>query len=274
MTFTTIFLFFEVVLKVGKECDVLKYVVKVSAVLLSVLFIMNNVYADDAYYTNNNGVSLTEREYNFFSEMYWDGFQEFVDDALYNRYLSRGLFDQEVHVVESLVSDQMMGTGASTHGLIHETMAKKLTLSYVCYQHDCTMVTTLDWKGDPYVKSYDVIGSLLIGNLTRLTTPITHLYWSNGSITFTDRVYSNNGWGCSVLLQNSSTTMKITQDVDVYANEAGTFCSSYQHAMSNISLETSKKYTLGWGGDGGIFFFYGSAVGKYDQMGGVSAVIS
>ena len=136
------------------------------------------------------------------------------------------------------------------------------------------MATSLQWKGRPKVRSYDVIGSLLEGNLTRLSTPMTKLYWSGTTITYTDRVYSGDGYGCSVLLQNSSTNMRIVQDVDLEITGNGIFFSSYQHATSNITLETSKKYTVRFGGYGGVFYFYGNAVGIYDSMAGVNASLT
>lgn len=248
----------------------MKQVVKVLFVLLGVISL--NAYADEAFYTNDNGVSLTEQEYNFFTKMYWDGFQEYVDNTLYNKYASMGLYDKEVH---TSISDTSSTTnGSQTYGLIHETTAKKLQLSYGCNGTLCNMVTALQWKGTPTIRSYDVIGSLLDGNLNRLSTPMTKLYWSGSTITYTDRVYSGDGYGCSVLLQNSSTNMRIVQDVDLEITGNGIFFSSYQHATSNITLETSKKYTVGFSGYGGVFFFYGSAVGIYDHMAGVDAELS
>ena len=248
----------------------MKQVVKVLFVLLGVISL--NVYADEAFYTNDNGVSLTEQEYNFFTNMYWDGFQEYVDNTLYNKYASMGLYDKEVHITVNDIAST--SNSSQNYGLIHETTAKKLQLSYGCNGVYCTMVTSLQWKGTPTIRSYDVIGSLLDGNLNRLSTPMTKLYWSGSTITYTDRVYSGDGYGCTVLLQNSSTNMRIVQDVDLEITGNGIFFSSYQHATSNITLETSKKYTVRFGGYGGVFAFYGSAVGIYDHMAGVDAELS
>lgn len=248
----------------------MKQVVKVLLVLIGLLSL--NVYADEAFYTNDNGVSLTQQEYNFFTNMYWDGFQDYVDDTLYNKYASMGLYDKEIKTTIKEIEPSNYGSQA--YGLIHETTAKKLQLSYGCSGVYCTMVTSLQWKGTPTVRSYDVMGSLLEGNLTRWSTPTTKLYWSGTTITYTDRVYSGDGYGCSVLLQNSSTNMRIVQDVDLEITGNGIFFSSYQHATSNITLETSKKYTVDFGGYGGVFFFYGSAVGIYDHMAGVDVELS
>ena len=249
--------------------------VKLSFYLICALFVINilsvNVHADDVYYTNKNGVSMTEEQYNFLGELYFDGYQEYVTQEKFNKYLSMGLYGQRITKKET----EDFETGVeSPAALIHETTAKRLTLAYSCNGKYCAMVTTLEWKGAPKVISYDVIGSYLYGDISRLTPPTTYLYWSGNPIEYTDRVYDGKGYGCTALLQKSSTAMTISQDTDVYVNGDGTFYSSYQHATKRITLETSKKYTTGFGGYGGVFFFYGSAVGVYDQMGGVDVHLS
>lgn len=230
-----------------------------------------NVRADEVYYTNSHGVSLTEEQYNFLTELHFDGYQEYITEATHNKYLSMGLYDEKV---TKKVIEDIDDTGNSLNGTLHETTAKRLELAYACGGNRCTMATTAEWKGTPRIISYDVIGSYLYGNLTRLSTPITYLYWSGNTIEFTDRVYSGNGYGCTALLQNSSVNMIVAQDVDIRVDGSGTFYSSYQHATKRITLETSKKYTTGFGGYGGVFFFYGSAVGVYDQMAGVNVHLS
>ena len=228
-----------------------------------------NVRADEVYYTNSHGVSLTEEQYNFLTELHFDGYQEYITEATHNKYLSMGLYDEKV---TKKVIEDFDDTGNSLNGTLHETTAKRLELAYACGGNRCTMATTAEWKGTPRIISYDVIGSYLYGNLTRLSTPITYLYWSGNTIEFTDRVYSGNGY--TALLQNSSVNMIVAQDVDIRVDGSGTFYSSYQHATKRITLETSKKYTTGFGGYGGVFFFYGSAVGVYDQMAGVNVHLS
>lgn len=237
-------------------------------VILFGLFFMVNVRADEVYYTNKNGVAMTKQQYDFFTEMYWEGYQDFVTDDIYNKYLSGGYYNGEVVTVVS-ESDE---TATSQRGTFHETSAKRLQLSTGCGSNNyCTMVTTLTWKGVPTINSYDVIGSVLYGgNLERVNTPSTYLFWGSNSIEFTDRVYSGDGWGCTVLLPSTSEQLIATQMVEIKVNGDGTFYSSYQHATKKITLETSKKYTTGYGGYGGVFFFYGSAVGVYDQMTGVN----
>ena len=43
--------------------------------LIAVIGISMNVYADESvYYTNPNGVELTQEEYEFLQSFYWDGY--------------------------------------------------------------------------------------------------------------------------------------------------------------------------------------------------------
>lgn len=229
--------------------------------------------ADDVYYTNSNNVSMTKEEYDFFSEMYWDGYQEYITEALYNKFHTYGYFNGTIEKVEydENLNKNIINSEPS-RGLIHETTAKKLTMSKSCYGNFCFVDITLQWKGDPNIKSYDVIGALLYGNITLLTEPDTVLHYSGGNLFYGDEYYVGDGFGTSVKLQNSSSNMIISQSYDL--SGSGTLYASYQHATKNITKATSQKYTVGFGGYGGVFHFYGAAVGKFDQMGGVYATVS
>ena len=66
--------------------------------------------------------------------------------------------------------------------------------------------------------------------------------------------------------------MHISQSYDV--SGTGVIYASYQHATQYITKATSQLYTIGYGGDGGVFHFYGAASDVYDQMGGVDMVVN
>lgn len=244
-------------------------IIKILVGLGSLLFILN-VYADDIYYTSEYGVSMTKEQYDFFTNMYWDGFQAQLTNDIYNKYLTKGLFGREVKTVVKEIEPEK----GISKSLSHETTAKKLQLSYSCNSNYCSMVTSLVWKGVPRVKSYDIIGSVIYGNnAQRINTPTTVLNAGTNSYTYTNYVYSGKGWGCSLPLPTTDYQMVIYQSVDLYVTGDTTFYSSYQHATSKITLENSMKYTTGYGGDGGVFFFYGAAEGVYDQMAGVDTYL-
>jgi hypothetical protein len=241
---------------------------------ISISFIsLLHANADEIYYTNNNNVSMTEAQYDFFGEMFWDGYQDIVTQAQYNRYLTNGYFDADI--VKNEYDEELTASflpGAELNATVHETGAKKLAISKACSGSLCAIGLTLQWKGTPNVKSYDVIGALLYGNFTITSEPDTTLHYSGGNLNYGDEYYVGDGFGTSVKLQNSTTLMKIAQDFDVYG--IGTIYGSYQHAKQNITKATSQLYTVGLGGYGGVFHFYGAASGKFDQMGGVYTVIS
>jgi len=240
------------------------------------------VNADEIYYTNPNNVSMTEEQYDFFGEMFWDGFQEDVTQALFNEYLTYGYFDGEIETVEyediEYLEDELTPGSSSLNepdspmGTIHETTAKKLTLSKSCGTYTCGIAVTLQWKKDPTIKSYDVIGALLYGGVTLVGEPTTYLKYSGGTLSYGDEYYVGGGFGTSVKLQTSSTNMKIAQSFNV--TDTGAVYASYQHATSNITKATSQLYTVGYGGYGGVFHFYGAASNVFDQMGGVNTTVS
>lgn len=232
------------------------------------------VNADEIYYTNSNNVSMTREEYEFFGEMYWDGYQEYVTQDVFNRFQNNGYFENTIEKAEYDEDNviNLINGGATINSNVHETNAKKLTISKVCSGSLCGFNVLLQWKGTPNVKSYDVIGALIYGGLTTTGDVNTTLFYSGGTLFYGDEYYVGGGFGTSVKLQNSTTNMKILQTFDTVGT--GVVYASYQHATQNITKATSQKYTVGYGGYGGVFHFYGAAVGKFDQMGGVNMVVS
>ena len=69
---------------------------KVVAALLifTVVFFSKNsfVNAEEVYFTNENGVSMTEKEYNFFSEMYNKNYPKVVTQDIINILSNYSLF--------------------------------------------------------------------------------------------------------------------------------------------------------------------------------------
>ena len=63
--------------------------------LLSILLV-TYVSAKENYFTNKNGVSLSEKEYVFFSEMYWEGYQKILTQEEYLQIKDMDLFEQEI----------------------------------------------------------------------------------------------------------------------------------------------------------------------------------
>ncbi len=234
-----------------------------------------NVNADEIYYTNANNVSMTKEQYDYFVELVDEYYPTVVNQNTYDKFLNDGLFGQAIEKQtfdEDEYKLQTIIPMAEPKGTVHETTAKKLVISKTCAATYCDITVTLTWKGQPKVKSWDVIGALLYGNLTLMDGPDTDLTYSGGTIYYTDPQFVGGGFGTSVKMQSSTTNMRVYQSYDVYGT--GTVYASYQHATKSITKATSKLYTVGFGGDGGVFHFYGSAIGKFDQMGGVDVYVN
>jgi hypothetical protein len=228
-----------------------------------------SVNADEVYYTNQNGVEFTETEYNYYTDMYYDGFQDAVTQSMLDEVNTYGFIGQPITKSVYDEDDQRI---EPSRGLIHETNAKRLAMAKSCSGGYCNIVVTLTWKGQPKIKSYDVIGALLYGSINLNSEPSTYLGYSGGTLFYGDEYYVGGGFGTSVKLQTSSTFMHISQSYIVSGE--GTLYASYQHAIQNITKATSQLYTVGYGGYGGVFHFYGNAIGKFDQMGGVDTYIN
>lgn len=239
-----------------------KNVVTLSFLIIISLFLTTNALAEEIFFTNSNNVSMTEEQYDYIGELFFDGYQNHITTSEFNGLLSRNLFNSPIEKDTYEVNDSLAKN-------LVETPAKKLTLSKSCDLTECFMVLTNSWKGQPTITSYDVIGALLYGNLHLNSSITTKLYHSGGTMYGSDIKYDNNGWGVSMdLPDNSTTTMTITQYFYVYG--LGTVFGSYQHALFNISLATSQLYECDIIGYGGVFDFYGAALNKFDQMNGVS----
>lgn len=212
----------------------------------------------DIYYTNHNNVNFTEKQYNFFSKMYFEGYQEYVTQEDFDLF---SIEEMNPSLVETVyIEDRCLSRGS----FINDSN-KTLKISKTSISNESNITILASWNNNPSVKSYDVIGARLV-NTSLLNTPVTKVINSSGSKSYSVNVNSNNGFGTSVLL--SGNNIKVTQTFRV--KNGGTVYGSYQHAMSNISLANSKKYTISSSGYGSVFAFTGTATNVYDQMSGVS----
>lgn len=180
--------------------------------IVSFVIMPKNIFALTNFYKNGNGVVMNEQEYDFFSKMYWDGYQEFVTMDEYASVKENGFFYQEIETKELQEQIVPFSTG-------YETGSKILQISKVC-SSNCFIVVTASWKTIPKVKSYDVIGALLTNGISRESAPSTRLYAGSNTYSSSEIKYSNNGFGVSIQLPNTNDSIKITQTF--YAKGTGT----------------------------------------------------
>ncbi len=218
------------------------------------------VQAKNFYFVNDNNVEMSEKEYNFFTEMYWEGYQQFVSKEEYDNIRDNGFFESEIQKVENI------DTYLVPFSLTHETKSKKLSIAKAC-SSTCLISITNNWKGVPNVKSYDIIGALFTGNINRINEPRTEVYYASGKNSSNVIKYDNNGFGASIKLPNTNEILTVNQTFQVMGN--GKIYASYQHATKSITQNNSLNFRINIGGYGKVFDFYNNAYGVYDGMGGV-----
>lgn len=229
-------------------------------VILGCLLFASNVSAK-SYYENELGVKLTQAEYEFFSELYWDGYQNYLSVDEYEQIRDMNLFYLPIE-------KQFYTNYELTRGSTVTSNLRTLSISKVC-SSSCYITLVTQWIGNPFVKSYDVFGA-------RLNGP-TLLSVNNALVTgdgYT-KAYNNpqqfgNGFGYSILLPNTG-NLKVSASFTT--TNGGTIYGSYQHAVSNTTELVSKQYSIGLGGYGNVFNFYGTARTIYDNATGVDIAV-
>ncbi len=233
-----------------------------SLIIFSLCFFgISTVKADSIYYTNSHNVSFTKEQYDYFTAMFHEGYQENITQEMFDQY-EKDIMNPDL--VESNIYVEYLPP--STRASSVTTTAKSLKISKSTGTQ-CFVGVSLTWKATPTIKSYDVMGAYL-KNVTLKGTPFTNVISDNGSFTANDIKKLSNGFGVSIKLPNDS---GIYIDQAYRTTLGGTVYAAYEHAMNNVSFSDSQNYTIGIAGQGNVFDFASSVWGKYDQMEGVSA---
>ena len=243
-------------------------------IFLCSMFIGINSVKASTYYTNQNGVDFDKEQYDFISEIYYDGYQNVMTQADLDKMIDKGIIGVEVkkYTMNSvgLINGNLIAPNATStyYG------GRTLTIGVGCGNSDCLTTLTAQWNTTPTVQSWDVIGFRTY-NVTNKDPNIASVSGTGYTVTYTTTSTQfknfNNGFGYSVQLGNASDLMITTS---MYSDIGGTAYGSYQHAVEAVTLNTSKSYTIGVGGYGSVFHFSGSAYGKYDAAPGVVDSVS
>lgn len=230
---------------------------KTIAIILALFVGIMSVNAE-SYYTNKYGVEFTKEQYDFFTEMYYEGYQNYMteDDLKYFDINNLIIDDIETVYSDDLISPYVDSTTGTK---------KTLKISKGPSVSGYTITVVADWFQEPSVRSYDVIGARFDG-LALANKPTTKIVNSTGENILTNIDESTNGFGQTFLLSGKEIT--ITQTYQVRGS--GTVYASYQHAKKTISAANSRKYTISSDGFGGVFKFTGTAANVYDNSQGVS----
>ena len=242
-----------------------KKIMKLLFVAVVMLGINTTVYAkEDVYYTTPNGIELTQKEYDFLTQYYWEGYPDIMTKQQYSEFANSDLLTRQL-----IVKTVKIPTGDAGKGTVHGTTYKTLRISAACDSTSCSVNLNAEWHYDPVTRSYDVIGVYLSG--VSGTHGQTYVYSTSGVTYYSNLKTAYNGIGNSVKLPNSGSNIIVNMSLNT--SRGGVIYGSYQHAMSNISLANSKLYNFSLGGYGNVFSFYGAATGVYDGMGGVDITV-
>lgn len=227
---------------------------------LTCLFGQKDVSAKETniVYTNSNGVSFTQEEYDFFTKMYWDGYQNDMTQDDYNEFVSKDFLNAEFN-------SKTVYDAPKTRGTYFSSNYKSIKISKMC-SDNCRISVVVTWLVNPNIRSFDVIGAYLSGT-TLQSTPNTRVVSSTQTKVPLNIKKQEHGFGTSVLLPDTGDNVKLNQDF--YVAKGGYVYASYQHAVRNATLTTSQKFNISGVGFGGVFSFYDEAYDVYDDMPGV-----
>lgn len=250
---------------------------------------------------NNNGIEISEEDYNNFIKIHNHDFLMNLDIEHYNRlkeldfstlktdtkyivssynpnlklFTSKEVSEEEFNKFDEKDNVPSRVTG----GDYHETTSKRLAMTIVSGTAWDYATLELAWKKIPSTRSFDVIGFYADGMSPRNGSQRgQQSYHINGQYNVIDYSWNgtnikrfDNGYGISMNLVNNTglQSLHCTTWADMYVNSNhGSLFGSYQHAVTNLTLANSKNYTLGGSGLGNVFIYPINISQKYDGMGG------
>lgn len=184
----------------------------------------------------------------------------------------------------SLEDDIRENAAISTYDSSYQTSYKRISFIDVDLDdgyHRLTVYT--QWLINPVTQSFDVTAMRIAdGYVVEGTQDGTQMYIKNGTVGFvnyspngTNIRKTDNGFGISMNLVNGGTEFETDISADVVAtSEYAMAYGTYQHAVTDVSLDESQSYTISHNGFGGVLNFATGVQNKYDRMNGISISLS
>ena len=237
--------------------------------LVVISFFGKNVFAEEIYYTNSSGVAFTKEEYDFYTDLAYDGYQERVTEEMLNEIKGKDRDSLKMNVVKMCLKDKNDGimTAQNDDNLFIETTAKSLSMGKYCTPFFCRVVAVLKWLVEPAVKSYDAMGAFIDGP-TRLTDPVTTISTGQGAYDPELVRYQDDGFGAIFKLPEETNENTIIDQSFMFEG-SGMIFMTYQHTMYNLTLNEASQFDIDFSGFGNVFDFYGEAFNAYDNLPGV-----
>ena len=250
--------------------------------------------------TNINGIVISEEEYNNFLKVHTHEYIMTMSEEKYEKLksLDYSNVETETKYIETTYNPSLMLTtereltkeeydnfGGSNNARLSdgaqstETTAKKLVLALIGGTTWNYLSVSATWKYIPETRSFDVIGFRGYGfDFREGSQQGEQIYVLDNTYTVINYAWNgtniqkhDNGFGISMNIVNSDiTALQLTAECDISPTIAHPeIFTSYQHAISSVSLANSQNYTLGGAGLGGVFVYPYSVSQKYDGMSGL-----
>lgn len=238
-----------------------KIIVVLFALFLSFFGMVNVNAKEPIVFTSSKGVELTAKEYKFLVNMFNEEFPKDMTQEEYDFFYKGNFFNSSIEKKTYVENDQNI-----KYGTFYGTSSKGIQISKACSSTYCAITTTVNWYANPSVKSYDLLGAYL-ADVSLVNTPLTRSSSTTSSTAPSYTKITSKGVGASIRVPTAGSNISLYQALTT--TKGGVVYASYQHAKANTTLAVSKQYNFSLTGYGGVFGFYGSALGVYDQMNGV-----
>lgn len=269
-------------------------------VTLCLIGLTVNVKAE-SYYTNSNGIEMTEEQYNKMLQMFSERKVEVLDQSEFDMLKDTEIVDTKtLYEKETFINGEYVSTEQITKEEYDaekdvtsctpfvtdqvETGYKKLvgSLGKSGTSNTYAIVGALTWKKVPAYRSYDVF-AYRFNHFNYSGFTGSQIYFKeNTSYKIPYYTYSegykalSNGAGVSMNLKDGSDitgyelTIATTLKFSSYNFSTAQAYISYQHSQANISRAESMDYTLDISGLGNVVKFNNSRIASYhDGMDGV-----
>ena len=237
------------------------FMILMGIMIMTFSYGVNAESVNDFYYQNDYSVKFSKEEYDTISNFYYDGYQKYMTQEDYERFINIGIIDGEINTI--MLYDNQNNSRTTVE---HTTASKSLKVSYYCQNITCTLGVILTWLKSPSIRSYDLIGAY---SSTKDSLKLLAADISSGSAPESYAEKKSESYGVSATLKLPSSGDDVRASATITANKGSTVYVSYQHAKKSITLANSRKYSFNSGGYGNVFLFDSSVSNYYDAMGGV-----
>lgn len=248
-------------------------------------------------FVTNVNAAISEEDYASLREIFSEARLSIMSDAEKEELVNGDLtYSEKVYQVTETVNgtfiysevdpeiadliEEDFRNGVATYDATHETSYKRITIidNYIGNNSHSVMVYT-QWLVTPATKSFDVTAMRIDGGyVVEGTQDGTQMYWKNGAYDIVNYSYNgtnirktDNGFGISMNLVNGASYFETDISANVISTSQNAVAyGTYQHAVTDVTLDQSQSYTISHNGLGRVLNFTNSVYNLYDGMTGVS----